>query len=307
MGNLQKDSFGKVAVLLGGNSAERAVSINSGSAVYDALISKGVDAVKIDSKENLLEQLDQHQVDVAFIALHGVGGEDGTIQGLLEFYGLPYTGSGVKASAICMDKWRTKLIWQGLGLPTPNFVSTESLEDLGDFAKQAGFPLMVKPALEGSSIGISKVKQESELAGAFKAANETGSPVLAEQFITGKEFTVAILNGQALPAIQLKPANDFYDYNAKYIQDDTEYLLPCGLSEEKEKELQDLALSAYQALDCKGWGRVDVMQDEDEKFWLIEVNTVPGMTDHSLVPMAAKAAGINFPDLVLTILGAVER
>jgi len=305
MSNLQ-NNFGKVAVLLGGNSAERAVSLNSGSAVYDALISKGVDAVKIDSKENLLEQLNEHQVDVAFIALHGVGGEDGTVQGLLEFYGLPYTGSGVKASAICMDKWRTKLIWQGLGLPTPNFVSTENLAELEAFSKQAGFPLMVKPALEGSSIGISKVKAAGELPAAFDAANNTGSPVLAEQFITGKEFTVAILNGQALPAIQLKPANDFYDYNAKYIQDDTEYLLPCGLSEVKEKELQALALEAYQALDCQGWGRVDVMQDEDEKFWLIEVNTVPGMTDHSLVPMAAKAAGIDFADLVLTILSAVK-
>jgi len=295
----------KIAVLCGGNSAERAVSLNSGTAVYDALINTGFNAVKIDSQNNLIEQLNEHQVDVAFIALHGVGGEDGTVQGLLEFYGLPYTGSGVKASAICMDKWRTKLIWQGLGLPTPDFIQAQSEQALKAFCEKVSLPLMVKPALEGSSIGISKVNALSEIEGAFKAALDTGSPVLAEQFITGKEFTVSILNGKALPAIQLKPANDFYDYDAKYIQDDTEYLLPCGLSEQKEKELQTLALQAYQALDCEGWGRVDVMQDENEKFWLIEVNTVPGMTDHSLVPMAARAAGIEFPQLVQSILRAV--
>lgn len=307
MVNMNPNEIGKVAVLFGGNSAERAVSLNSGNAVFDALISKGIDAVKVDSKENLIEQLNEHKVDLAFIALHGVGGEDGTVQGLLEFYGLPYTGSGVKASAICMDKWRTKLIWKGLNLPTPDFISADELSHLESFAQMVGFPLMVKPALEGSSIGISKVKQASELTGAFKAAHDTGSPVLAEQFITGKEFTVAILNGKPLPVIQLKPANDFYDYNAKYIQDDTEYLLPSGLSEEKEAELQALALQAYQALDCEGWGRVDVMQDESENFWLIEVNTVPGMTDHSLVPMAAKAAGFDFSDLVIEILSAVKR
>lgn len=295
----------KIAVLCGGNSAEREVSLNSGAAVHDALVSNGFNAIKIDTKDNLIEQLNEYQVDVAFIALHGVGGEDGTVQGLLEFYGLPYTGSGVKASAICMDKWRTKLIWQGLGLPTPDFIQAESEDALKAFSEKVSLPLMVKPALEGSSIGISKVNETSELSGAFSSALNTGSPVLAEQFITGKEFTVSILNGEALPVIQLTPANDFYDYDAKYIQDDTEYLLPCGLTEEKEKQLQELALQAYEALDCKGWGRVDVMQDEHENFWLIEVNTVPGMTDHSLVPMAAKAAGIEFPKLVQSILSAV--
>ena len=294
----------KIAVLCGGNSAEREVSLNSGAAVHDALLKTGFNTIKIDSKNNLIEQLNEHQVDVAFIALHGVGGEDGTVQGLLEFYGLPYTGSGVKASAICMDKWRTKLIWQGLNLPTPDFIQAQSELELKAFSEKVSLPLMVKPALEGSSIGISKVNEMSELGVAFKAALDTGSPVLAEQFITGKEFTVSILNGEALPVIQLKPANDFYDYDAKYIQDDTEYLLPCGLSEEKEKQLQELALQAYQALDCEGWGRVDVMQDEAGKFWLIEVNTVPGMTDHSLVPMAARAAGIEFPQLVQSILSA---
>jgi D-alanine-D-alanine ligase len=297
-------NLGKIAVLLGGNSAERAVSLNSGCAVYDALISLGVDAVKIDTQENLIQQLSAHKFDAAFIALHGVGGEDGTIQGLLEFYGLPYTGSGVKASAICMDKWRTKLIWLGLDLPTPKFVKADSLGMLEGFARNVGYPIMVKPALEGSSIGISKAKALADLEQSFISAASTGSPVLAEQFITGKEFTVAILGGRALPAIQLKPANEFYDYDAKYLQDDTEYLVPCGLSKTKERELQELAVKAYEAVDCSGWGRVDFMQDENEKFWLIEVNTVPGMTDHSLVPMAAKADGISFPELVLDILKA---
>jgi D-alanine-D-alanine ligase len=307
--NLIKNNLyvGKIAVLCGGNSAERAVSLNSGDAVYSALIESGVDAIKIDTKENLLGQLDEHNFDAAFIALHGVGGEDGTIQGLLEFHGLPYTGSGVMASAICMDKWRTKLIWLGLDLPTPNFVKADTLLMLNDFAVQVGFPLMVKPALEGSSIGISKVRDQSELKAAFDAAAGTGSPVLAEQFVTGKEFTVAILNGRALPVIELKPANDFYDYDAKYIQDDTEYLVPCGLSPEKEAELKLLSIKAYDALDCSGWGRVDVMQDAQGEFWLIEVNTVPGMTDHSLVPMAAKAAGISFPELVVDILKGIKQ
>lgn len=304
MTNVQEPMIGKVGVLLGGNSAEREVSLNSGEAVFQALIAQGIDAVKIDPQHDLLGQLNKHSIDIAFIALHGVGGEDGTIQGLLEFYGVPYTGSGVKSSAICMDKWRTKLIWQALGLPTPNYIQAENIDHLKAFSKGVGFPLMVKPALEGSSIGISKVADDTGLTAAFNSAKDTGSPVLAEQFITGKEFTVAILNDKALPAIQLKPANDFYDYDAKYIQDDTEYLLPCGLADHKEKELQNLALQAYRALDCKGWGRVDFMQDEIEKFWLIEVNTVPGMTDHSLVPMAANAAGINFENLVINILNA---
>ena len=300
-------NLGKVAVLYGGNSAEREVSLNSGNAVYKALIQSGVDAIKIDTKDDFIGQLSAHDFDLAFIALHGVGGEDGTIQGMLEFYGLPYTGSGVKASAICMDKWRTKLIWMGLALPTPKFIKADSLDMLKTFSNEVGFPIMVKPALEGSSIGISKVKQACELEAAFDSATSTGSPVLAEQFITGKEFTVAVLGGKALPAIQLKPANEFYDYDAKYLQDDTEYLVPCGLSEDKESELQALAVQAYDALDCSGWGRVDFMQDEDGQFWLIEVNTVPGMTDHSLVPMAANAAGINFSQLVLSILEAAEK
>ncbi|EAT10945.1 D-alanine--D-alanine ligase [Bermanella marisrubri] len=295
-------NFGKVAVILGGNSAEREVSLRSGEAIYQALIAQDIDAVKIDSARNLIGQLAEQKVDRAFIALHGVGGEDGTIQGLLEFYGIPYTGSGVKASAICMDKWRSKLIWQGLSLPTPKFTLVESLSDLKEFANQVGYPLMVKPSLEGSSIGISKVASEAQLERAFVDAKQTGSSVLAEQFVEGLEFTVGILDGKALPAIQLKAANDFYDYNAKYLQNDTQYIVPCGLESEKEACLQSLALQAYQSLDCHGWGRVDVMQDAKGDFWLIEVNTIPGMTDHSLVPMAAKARGMSFEALVLNIL-----
>ncbi len=304
MTNARAQTVGKVAVLLGGESAEREVSLRSGDAVYKALIAQGIDAVKVDTKDNLIKQLDAYNFDVAFIALHGVGGEDGRVQGLLEFYGLPYTGSGVKASAICMDKWRTKLIWQSLQLPTPKFEQVGTLESLNTFATVAGYPLMVKPALEGSSIGISKVLEAAQLPAAFDCASKTNSPVMVEQFVSGKEYTVTILDGIALPAIQLKPANDFYDYEAKYLQDDTEYLIPCGLSDKKEQELQTLALQAFVALDCHGWGRVDFMQDENGEFWLIEANTVPGMTDHSLVPMAAKAAGISFEQLVLKILQA---
>jgi D-alanine-D-alanine ligase len=304
MTDVRAQKIGKVAVLLGGDSAERQVSLHSGDAVYKALVAQGIDAIKVDTKDNLIKQLDAHNFDIAFIALHGVGGEDGRVQGLLEYYGLPYTGSGVKASAICMDKWRTKLIWQSLQLPTPKFEYVETIESLNTFASIVGFPLMVKPALEGSSIGISKVLEVAQLGAAFDCASKTNSPVMVEQFVSGNEYTVTILNGKALPAIQLKPANDFYDYDAKYLQDDTEYLIPCGLSSQKEQELQSLALEAFVALDCHGWGRVDFMQDNNGEFWLIEVNTVPGMTDHSLVPMAAKAANISFEELVLDILKA---
>jgi D-alanine-D-alanine ligase len=307
MTDVRAKKNGKVAVLLGGDSAERQVSLHSGDAVYKALVAQGIDAIKVDTKDNLIKQLDAHDFDIAFIALHGVGGEDGRVQGLLEYYGLPYTGSGVKASAICMDKWRTKLIWQSLQLPTPKFEHVETIESLNAFASTVGFPLMVKPALEGSSIGISKVLEAAQLGAAFDCASKTNSPVMVEQFVSGNEYTVTILNGKALPAIQLKPANDFYDYDAKYLQDDTEYLIPCGLSSQKEQELQSLALAAFVALDCHGWGRVDFMQDKSGEFWLIEVNTVPGMTDHSLVPMAAKAANISFEQLVLEILKASRK
>lgn len=295
-------NFGRVAVLLGGRSAERAVSLKSGEAVYQALIASGIDAVKIDPSEGLVKQLREQQVDRAFIALHGPGGEDGTIQGVLEYMNIPYTGSGVMASALCMDKWRCKLIWQGMGLSTPAFRHVNSAAELADAATQLGFPLMVKPAREGSSIGISKVNNVSEIVGAYQAAADAGDSVLAEAYITGPEFTVAILNGKALPVIQLKTTHGFYDFDAKYLANDTQYLIPSGLSSEQEKRIQNLALAAYHAVGCSGWGRLDVMQDKNGDFWLLEVNTIPGMTDHSLVPMAAKAAGFEFPQLVQEIL-----
>lgn len=295
-------NFGRVAVLLGGRSAERAVSLKSGEAVYQALIASGVDAVKIDPSEGLVKQLREQQVDRAFIALHGPGGEDGTIQGVLEYMNIPYTGSGVMASALCMDKWRCKLIWAGMGLSTPAFRHVNSEAELVTAAAELGFPLMVKPAREGSSIGISKVNDAGEIAAAYKAASDAGDSVLAEAYITGPEFTVAILNGKALPVIQLKTTHGFYDFDAKYLANDTQYLIPCGLSAEQEKRIQQLALAAYNAVGCSGWGRLDVMQDKNGDFWLLEVNTIPGMTDHSLVPMAAKAAGFDFPQLVQEIL-----
>ncbi len=294
--------FGKVAVLLGGSSGERSVSLKSGEEIYQAMLRSGIDAVKIDPIENVAKQLQEHNIERAFIALHGPGGEDGTIQGMLEFLNIPYTGSGVKASALCMDKWRTKLIWSALTLPTPSYKQVSSVGELNEFAEKHGLPMMVKPALEGSSLGISKVSNLHDVEKAFEFAANTKSPVMVEQFIQGKEFTVAILNDTALPVIQLKTDNEFYDFNAKYVSNDTQYLVPCGLSQEKESELQALALQAYQSLDCRGWGRVDAMQDENGKFWLIEVNTVPGMTDHSLVPMAAKAKNMTFDDLIIAIL-----
>lgn len=294
--------FGKVAVLLGGNSGERSVSLKSGEEIYQAMVRSGIDAVKIDPIDDVVKQLKEQNIERAFIALHGPGGEDGTIQGLLEFLNIPYTGSGVKASALCMDKWRTKLIWSALALPTPTYQQVENVRELNQFADKHGLPMMVKPALEGSSLGISKVSKLTDVDDAFEQAAKTESPVMVEQFIQGKEFAIAILNDEALPVIQLKTDNDFYDFDAKYISNDTQYLIPCGLSAEKDSELQALALQAYQSLDCRGWGRVDVMQDENEKFWLIEVNTIPGMTDHSLVPMAAKAKKLTFDDLVVAIL-----
>lgn len=285
---------GRVAVLAGGSSAEREVSLNSGNAVLGALLSLGVDAQLLDPSLNNIHQL--RDFEACFIALHGRGGEDGVIQGVLEFLQVPYTGSGVMASAIGMDKVKTKMIWQAAGLPIPQgYVAGQS-------DKVLPFPLMVKPAHEGSSIGMCKVDNAEQLADAITQANKYDADVLVEQWISGGEFTVAILNGEALPAIRLETPNSFYDYEAKYKADTTRYLCPCGLSVEKEKELKTLALEAFQLVGCNGWGRVDVMQDEHGSFYLLEVNTVPGMTDHSLVPMAAKAAGLTFAELVAEIL-----
>ncbi len=295
-------ALGKIAVLMGGTSAERAVSLKSGQAVYAALQQSGADVIAIDVQAHAIEQLTNTGFDVAFIALHGRGGEDGTIQGVLEWLDKPYTGSGVMASALAMDKWRTKLIWQAAGLPTPKAFLLNENSDWSQLIAELNADAIVKPAREGSSIGMRKVHTAEELQNSFDFAREYDGLVLAESWVKGAEFTVAIVDGKALPAIQLKTSHAFYDYDAKYQANDTQYLLPCGLSAEKEQELQQLALKAFDVIGGQGWGRIDVMQDQNEQFWLLEANTSPGMTDHSLVPMAAAAVGMSFSELVVHLL-----
>lgn len=295
-------TLGRVAVLYGGRSAEREVSLRSGAAVLAALQAAGVDAFAIDVGDDLLARICEQKIDRAFIVLHGRGGEDGTVQGLLECAGIPYTGSGVLASALAMDKLRTKQVWHSLGLPTPRHAVLASELDCQQAAKQLGFPMIVKPANEGSSIGMAKVDDLTALVTAWQGACQFDSQVLVEQWISGPEFTVAILGDEVLPPIRLGTNHAFYDYEAKYLSNDTQYQIPCGLDAEKEAELRDLTARACQSLGVVGWGRADVMQDREGKFWLLEVNTVPGMTDHSLVPMAAQAAGLDFTALVLRIL-----
>ena len=295
--------FGKVAVLYGGTSAEREVSLKSGRAVLEALQKRGVDAHGVDAVDgSVLEVLRSGGFARAFIALHGRGGEDGVIQGALETLGLPFTGSGVLGSALGMDKVRTKQIWLAAGLPTPKFLVLEGEADLGRVEAELGFPVMIKPAHEGSSIGMSKVEHAADLPAAWRAAMQYDRAVLAEDWITGREYTAAILGEQALPLIRLETPHAFYDYEAKYRADDTRYHCPCGLPEVQERDLRELALRAFRTVAAQGWGRVDLMCDRDGKPYLIEVNTVPGMTDHSLVPMAARAAGIDFETLVWRIL-----
>lgn len=296
--------FGRVAVLYGGKSAEREVSLKSGAAVIDAPTTAGVDVVAIDVGDDLLDRLQREKIDRAFIILHGRGGEDGSMQGLLECLGIPYTGSGILASALAMDKLRTKQVWQSLGIPTPRHAVLGSESDCISAGTELGFPLIVKPAHEGSSIGMAKVTSVDELIAAWKDAAIYDSQVLVEQWIHGPEFTIATLRGQVLPPIALGTPHTFYDYDAKYLASDTQYRIPCGLSAEKEQELIDLTARACDAVGIAGWGRLDVMQDEQGRFWLLEVNTAPGMTDHSLVPMAARAAGLDFQQLVLAILAA---
>ncbi len=294
--------FGKVAVRLGGRSAEREVSLKSGSMVLKALKSRGVDATAFDPSERGLDELAKQRFDRAFIALHGRFGEDGTVQGVLEWLGIPYTGSGVLASALAMDKLRTKRIWQAEELPTPPYAVLDKTTDLRAVAKKLGLPLMVKPASEGSSIGMSKVRRASALDEAFALAANYDRVVLAEKFIEGTELTVGILGEQVLPIIKLETPRDFYDYQAKYLADDTRYLIPCGLPDKKEKALQALCMRAFRTLGCAGWGRVDLMIDRRGRPYLLEVNTAPGMTDHSLVPRSARAVGISYEDLCLRIL-----
>lgn len=294
--------FGRVAVLMGGLSAERDISLKSGEAVYEALKKKGVNAVRIDVDKNVVSALEGNKFDRVFIILHGRGGEDGVMQAFLEMLGLPYTGSGVLGSALSMDKLRTKQLWTGAGLQTPDYEILNAESDSQSVVSRLGLPIIVKPSREGSSIGMTKVNELAELKPAWEKAAEYDGDVIAEKWIQGEEYTVAILQQQALPMIRLQTPNAFYDYDAKYKADTTIYDCPCGLSTEKEKELQIMALYAFSVLAGQGWGRVDFMLDESGQSWLIEANTIPGMTDHSLVPMAARAAGIGFDDLVWKIM-----
>ena len=299
---LDPASCGKVAVLLGGRSAEREVSLKSGAAVLAALLRCGVDAHPFDPATQALQALVDDGFDLVFIALHGRYGEDGTVQGALELLGIPYTGSGVMASALGMDKWRSKMVWQAAGLPIPDYVLLDERSDWDAVARQLGLPLFVKPANEGSSVGISKVKTAGELPAAYREAAKHDPLVLAESFIGGGEYTVAILGEVALPVIKIEPAVEFYDYEAKYLRNDTRYLCPSGLSKAQEAEMQRLAKHAFALIGGQGWGRVDFLLDEAGKPYLLEANTSPGMTDHSLVPMAARQAGMSFDQLVLRIL-----
>ncbi len=295
-------TFGKVAVLFGGRSAEREVSLKSGAAVLAALQRSGVDAHAFDPALRELQALRDEGFDRAFIALHGRFGEDGTVQGALELLGIPYTGSGVLASALAMDKWRSKLVWQAAGLPIPDYELLDENSDFAAVAARLGLPLFVKPANEGSSVGVSKVKRAEDLRAAYQAAAKHDKLVLAERFIGGGEFTASIVGNQALPVIKIEPANEFYDYEAKYLRDDTRYRCPCGLAPEQEAEMQRLALRGFALLGGRGWGRVDFLMDEAGRPYLLEINTSPGMTDHSLVPMAARQAGISFEQLVVKVL-----
>jgi D-alanine-D-alanine ligase len=294
--------FGKVAVLLGGRSAEREISLRSGNMVLAALRRKGVDAHAFDPKDRGLEQLIAERFDRVFIALHGRFGEDGTVQGALEYLGLPYTGSGVMASALAMDKWRTKLLWQAAGIPTPPYELLTAESDFTDVGERLGLPLMVKPAREGSSIGMSKVASIEKIGAAYEVAAQYDEVIIAERFIDGMEVTAAILDGEALPLIRLETPRVFYDYEAKYFADDTRYICPSGLPETQERSIQAQVVRAFKLIGCSGWGRVDVMLDRAGNPYLLEVNTIPGMTDHSLVPMAARARGIDFDTLCLRIL-----
>jgi D-alanine-D-alanine ligase len=296
------EEFGRVAVMMGGSAAERKVSLKSGTAVFEALKRKGVDAIAIDVTGSPIDALAGLQIDRVFNIIHGRGGEDGVLQAVLEIIGIPYTGSGVMASALSMDKLRTKLCWLGYGLTTPKWCLLKSADDLDACIERLGFPVIVKPAQEGSSIGMSKASTREELAMALQVAAEYGCDVYAESWVVGKEYTVALLNGDALPVIRLETPNAFYDYEAKYNASTTRYHCPCGLSVEQERQLQQLAVKAGEVVGVEGWARVDVFIDESGQSQLIEINTVPGMTDHSLVPMAAKQAGLEFDELVWRIL-----
>ncbi|HEY3487458.1 MAG TPA: D-alanine--D-alanine ligase [Gammaproteobacteria bacterium] len=293
--------YGKVGLLMGGLSAEREISLISGNAVLQAMRSLKLDVSPLDVGADIATVLARSGFDRVFNILHGGAGENGTIQALLDLHGIPYTGSGVLGCALAMDKLRSKWVWKGIGLPTPDYLELHTAEDCAAAVKKLGLPLMVKPVFEGSSVGISKVEREADMLNAWKLAARYGG-VIAEQYIQGAEYTAGILGTEALPLIRLETPRAFYDYEAKYKADTTRYHCPCGLPAAQEREIQQIALRAFGALGASGWGRVDFMTDKNGRPWLIEANTVPGMTDHSLVPMAAKAIGIGFEDLVLRIL-----
>jgi len=299
---MSQDNFGKVAVLLGGKSAEREISLMSGKNVLEGLRKAGVDAHPFDPGERELFDLKKERFDRVFIALHGRYGEDGTVQGALEYLGIPYTGSGVMASALCMDKVRTKMVWLAGGLPTPRYEVVTERSDWAAMAAKLGLPLIVKPAHEGSTLGLTKVSKAAELSAAYAQAARYDGLVLAEEFVQGEELTAGFLGEQALPLIRIEAPQGNYDYQNKYFTDDTKYICPCGLPEAEERHIQALVMRSADLLGCTGWGRADLIRRADGSVSLLEMNTSPGMTGHSLVPMAAKVAGISFEQLVLRIL-----
>ncbi|ATE58890.1 D-alanine--D-alanine ligase [Thauera sinica] len=294
--------FGKVAVLFGGSSAEREVSLMSGRAVLAALQEAGVDAHAFDPAERDLYALKEEGYDRVFIALHGRGGEDGTVQGALELMGIPYTGSGVMASALAMDKWRTKMVWLAAGLPTPRYAILDAGSDWGAVVRDLGLPIFVKPAHEGSSMGATKVTEAGGLRAAWELAARYDSLVIAEEFITGEELTAPFLEDRPLPLVRIVAPDGNYDYQNKYFTDDTRYDCPCGLPAAQEAMLQALAMQSARVLGCRGWGRADLILTDDGRPYLLEMNTAPGMTAHSLVPMSARVAGLGFGELCLKIL-----
>ena len=304
MSAAKKDAFGKVAVLMGGPSAEREISLLSGNAVLKALVEKGVNAHGFDPKERPILDLKREGFDRAFIALHGRFGEDGTVQGALETLGIPYTGSGVMASALAMDKWRTKLVWLASDIPTPRYRVVDATTDWMQVVAELGLPLIVKPAREGSTIGITKVTtvDGGELGAAYENAAKHDDLVLVEEFVDGVELTASILGTRALPLIRIEAPQGNYDYHNKYFSDETKYFCPCGLPEAKEFEIRAASLAAFEIVGCSGWGRLDLILKPDGSFQFLEVNTSPGMTGHSLVPMAAREAGMSFGDLCMAIL-----
>jgi len=297
-------TLGKVAVLMGGDSNERAVSLLSGDAVFHALKRLGIEVEAFDPSERDIEEIKRY--DKVFIALHGRGGEDGSIQAFLNSKNIAYTGSDSSSSAIGMDKLKTKLLWRSLNISTPDFLQVTEKNSYNDIVKAIGSPFFIKPSNEGSSIGIDKVKNEQQYREAFLKTSKIDANVIVEKFVDGEEFTVAIVNNKTLPIIKIKPSNEFYDYEAKYLKDDTQYICPSGIEKSKEALIAKEALNAFKAIGCSSWGRVDFMMDKDGNHYFIEVNTSPGMTSHSLVPMAAKELGINFDELVLEILKTAD-